>query len=178
MSKKLDEIDLHSKEVQDIMGRMPSWLIRNGMVMVVLLLIVLIAGTWFFKYPDIISAPVVVVATVDSGKETSLTGYVQLQRSSAREIKIGQQVNLKFANYPYLEYGSVRGFITKISAVPTGDSYTAEVKLPDQMISTFGKNLVFQSELKGTAEIITEDQRLLSRILSPVKRVFSYRPAQ
>ena len=85
----------------------------------------------------------------------------------------GQHVNLKFAAYPYLEYGLVRGIVSSVSQVPAGENYLAEVTLPDQLVTTFGKKLEFQHELKGTAEIITGDQRLLDRILKPVKEVFS-----
>ena len=165
MSKKIDEIELRSKEVQDLLGKVPSWLIRNGIVMVMVLLIVLVAGSWFFKYPDIVTAPVVVVA--NTKQPNSLTGYVKLKANVAK-IKIGQRVNLKFASYPYLGYGIVKGVVGKIASIPTGDSYEVEVNLPNPLVSTYGKKLEFRQELSGTAEIITEDQRLLGRILQPV----------
>jgi len=165
MSKKIDDIDLHSKEVQDLMGRMPSWLIRNGIVMVILLLIVLVAGSWFFKFPDVITAPVLVTATPNN--PTTFIGCVQLKMNVSGKVQVGQRVNLKFSNYPYMEYGVVKGVVGKISSVPNGDTYALEVNLPGQMVSTFGKKFEFQQELKGTAEIITEDRRLLNRILHP-----------
>ncbi|MCX6220925.1 MAG: hypothetical protein NTZ69_08040 [Bacteroidia bacterium] len=165
MSKKIDEIELHSKEVQDLMGRMPSWLIRNGIVMVILLLMVLVAGSWAFKYPDVIAAPVVV--TTAPGNPTTFIGCVQLRMNPSGKVQIGQRVNLKFANYPYMEYGVVKGVVGKISTVPNGDSYALEVNIPGQMVSTFGKKLEFQQELKGTAEIITVERSLLDRILHP-----------
>ena len=162
MLKKIDEIELRSKEVQDLLGKIPSWLIRNGIVLVMVLLIVLVAGSWFFKYPDIITAPVVVA--VDAKRANSLTGCVKLKTNGAK-VKIGQCVNLKFAVYPYMEYGIVKGVVGKIASIPTGDSYEVEINLPDQLVTTYGKKLEFQQELSGTAEIITENQRLLSRIL-------------
>lgn len=175
MSKKIDEIDLHSKEIQDLLGRVPSWLIRNGIVMVIILLVVLVAGSWFFKYPDIVTAPVFVA--VDTKHANSLTGYVKLKTNGGK-VKTGQRVNLKFVSYPYLEYGIVKGVVSKIASVPTGDFYELEVILPDQLVSTYGKKFEFQQELSGTAEIITEDQRLLNRILHPVRAIFSERFAK
>ena len=168
MSRKIDEIELHSKEVQDLMGRMPSWLIRNGIVMVILLLMVLVVGSWAFKYPDIITASVVVTAVPNN--PTTFIGYVQLKMNLPGKVMIGQRVNLKFANYPYMEYGVVKGVVGKISSVPNGDSYALEVNLPGQMVSNYGKKFEFQQELKGIAEIITEDRRLLDRILHPGKK--------
>ncbi len=177
MSKRIDEIDLHSKEVQDLLGRVPSWLIRNGILMVIILLIVLIVGSWLFKYPDIVTAPVVVTA-VETKNPISLTGYVKLKMNYAGKVKTGQRVNLKFVSYPYLEYGTVKGVVSKISSVPTSDFFELEVSLPDQLVSTYGKRFEFKQDLKGTAEIITEDQRLLIRILHPVKSIFCERFAK
>ena len=62
MSKKLEEIETRSEEVQDLLGRVPSWITRNGILLIMALLLVLIAGSWFFKYPDIITAQVIVTS--------------------------------------------------------------------------------------------------------------------
>ena len=172
MSKKLDEIDPHSKEVQDIMGRMPSWLIRNGIVMVVCLLFVILAGTWFFKYPDIVTVPAVVVASADSGRAVKPVCTIYLQKIANGQVRTGQHVNLKFTSYPYLEYGLVQGIVSGFSLIPNGESYLAAVTLPNQMVTTFGRKLEFQNELKGTAEVMTGDRRLFDRILKPVWSVF------
>lgn len=170
MLKKLDELELRSKEVQDLMGKIPSWLIRNGTVMVVLLLGVLIAGSWFFRYPDVVLAPFVV--TVGSTTPSSLTGCAKLSRNGVEKVKIGQQVVIKFVAYPYLEYGMVKGLVRKISSVPTNDAYDVEVDLPNPLVTNYGKKLAFQEGLLGTAEIMTEDISLLNRILHPVKSQF------
>jgi len=115
------------------------------------------------------------VFTVVPEGASVLTGKVQLRMGGAGKVKVGQKVNLKFANYPYLEYGLVKGEVSRISGVPTNDYYALEVDLPDQLISTYGKKFEFQQELQGTAEIITEDQRLFNRIINPVRAIFSER---
>ncbi|WP_118952511.1 HlyD family secretion protein [Taibaiella helva] len=62
--RTLDEVrpedDIRSEEVQEIMGRMPSWIIRRGITLVAILLLVLFVGAYFFKYPDIIPARVTI----------------------------------------------------------------------------------------------------------------------
>ncbi|MEI7829521.1 MAG: hypothetical protein WCI31_07115 [Prolixibacteraceae bacterium] len=169
MTKKIEEIELHSKEVHDLLGRVPSWIIRNGMIMVVVILFILFTGSLIFKYPDIISAPVVVA--IDVNDSTAFTGLVKLKFSISEKVKIGQQVNLKFVSYPYLEFGLLKGIVRKISSAPTGDYYALEVGLPDKLNSTYGKKFEFKHELIGTAEIITDDQSLLERILRPIRNV-------
>lgn len=57
------EDDIRSEEVQEIMGRMPSWIVRRGIMLVGILILCLFVGAYFFKYPDIIPARV----TISSG---------------------------------------------------------------------------------------------------------------
>lgn len=173
MAKKINELNQHSKEVDDLLGKVPSWIMRNGIVSVIVVLMGLVAGSWFFQYPDIIAAPVVV--TADTRNASALIGTVSLKTEPAGKIKIGQQVHLKFSIYPYLKYGVVKGIISKISPIPQGDGYLLEVNLSSPMVTTAGIPLKFEKELVGVAEIITDKQRLLNRILSPVGLVSSER---
>ena len=53
-------IDLRSEEVQDIMSDIPGKIIRWGTTIIFIILILLIVGCFFFKYPDIIYANVTV----------------------------------------------------------------------------------------------------------------------
>lgn len=52
--------DRRSEEVQEIMGRMPSWLVRRGITLVAILMLVIGVGAYFFKYPDVIPATVTI----------------------------------------------------------------------------------------------------------------------
>lgn len=52
--------DVRSEEVQEIMGKMPSWLVRRGISLVATLLLVIGVGAYFFKYPDVITAKVTI----------------------------------------------------------------------------------------------------------------------
>lgn len=51
-----ENIELRSKEVQEILGRIPSRIIRYGIGVIVSVLVVLFVGSFFFKYPDILKA--------------------------------------------------------------------------------------------------------------------------
>jgi len=164
MSKKLNEIDSHSKEVHDLLGRIPSWIIRNGTMAVVVLWVVLIAGSWVFQYQDIIRAEVVVTAPSD-GQTNTLTTVVRLKQYLTEKVKVGQKVILKFDSYPYLKYGVVSGRVIGVASLPTHDSYPIEISVPYPMVTGSGEKVVFQQELSGTAEIVTEKERLLNRLL-------------
>lgn len=54
------KIELRSEEVQDIISQVPGWLLRWGISLIFLLFIMLLAISWFIRYPDVIKASVVV----------------------------------------------------------------------------------------------------------------------
>ncbi len=89
----------------------------------------------------------------------------------AGKVKPGQKVNIKLANYPYTEFGMVEGKVVSVSLVPADNNYSVEVALPNGLQTNYGKTLPFSNEMTGTAEIVTEDMRLLERFFNPIKAV-------
>ncbi|MCD6354422.1 MAG: HlyD family efflux transporter periplasmic adaptor subunit [Prolixibacteraceae bacterium] len=57
-----NNIELRSDEVQEIMGTPPKWIIRRGITIILAVVIVLLVGSYFYKYPDLISARVTIVS--------------------------------------------------------------------------------------------------------------------
>lgn len=169
MTKNINELNQHSKEVDELLGKIPSWIMRNGISSVMVVLTVLLAVCWFLEFPVIITAPVVI--TADPQNPSARKGTISLKLDPSGKVKIGQQVNLKFSVYPYLKYGMVHGAISKVATVPQGDGFLLEVTLNSPMVTTLGIPLKFEKELQGVAEIITGKQRLLNRILNPLGTV-------
>ena len=117
-----------------------------------------------------------VLVTVVPDDDTKVIGKILLPQQGAGKVKVGQTVNVKFDNFPYLEYGLVKVSIRNISLVPVQvdertKAYMLEVEFPDKLVTTYGKELVFSQEMTGTAEIITDDLRLLDKFLNPIKAV-------
>jgi multidrug resistance efflux pump len=112
-----------------------------------------------------------VVFTILPEDPGEIVGKIDLSVQGAGKVKAGQKVNIKFANYPHMEFGMVRGEVTSISLVPTKDFYTVKVKLTNGLVTNYGYDIKFQQEMPGTAEIITENMSLLKRIFNPAKSV-------
>ena len=115
-----------------------------------------------------------VLVTVVPDKETKITGKILLPPQGAGKVKEGQMVNVKFDNFPYMEFGMVRVQIKNISLVPIAvennqKCYMLEVEFPEKLLTNYGKELTFSQEMTGSAEIITEDLRLLDKFLNPIK---------
>jgi multidrug efflux pump subunit AcrA (membrane-fusion protein) len=108
------------------------------------------------------------VLSVLPGGKTKIIGKVHISTSRAGKVKPHQRVNLKFSDFPYAEYGMVIGSLNALSSVP--DSvYIGTVLLPDTLMTNYGKLLPFKQNMKGVAEIITEDVSLAQRIFYPLR---------
>jgi multidrug resistance efflux pump len=99
-------------------------------------------------------------------KETTAFGRVELPVSGSGKVEIGQRVNIKLDNYPYQEYGMVLGEIKTKSVVPNNNSYTLTLTLPNGLKSSYNKDLTFDREMQGNAEIITKDLRIIERVFN------------
>jgi len=98
-----------------------------------------------------------------------------LPQRGAGKVKVGQPVNLKFEHFPHMEYGMVRAKIQSISAVPIQENgqsfFVVEVDFPNGLETNYGKTLAFTQNMEGSAEIITEDLRLIDRFINPIRAV-------
>lgn len=52
--------EMHSEEVQEILGTPPSWMVQWGSVLVFIVLAALLGLGWWFKYPEKVVAPMTV----------------------------------------------------------------------------------------------------------------------
>lgn len=113
------------------------------------------------------------VMTIIPEEAGNLIGKIKLPLKGAGEVKPGQLVNMRFENYPYLEYGMVKGIISNVSKVPEGEFYTVELELPDGLTTYYGLEIDFSQHMQGQAEILTDNMRLIQRIFNPIKNAIS-----
>ena len=105
--------------------------------------------------------------------KNGFVGKVKAPALNSGKIKVGQKVNIRLANFPDREFGVLKGTIQNISLVPDKDgNLLLDVALPNGLETSYKKQIVFQQEMKGSAEIVTEDLRLIERILYQFKSIF------
>ncbi|MEO1031693.1 MAG: HlyD family efflux transporter periplasmic adaptor subunit, partial [Bacteroidota bacterium] len=103
---------------------------------------------------------------------SSFIGKLNTPSQNSGKIKKGQKVNIKLENYPETEFGVLNGTIEHISIVPNSDGfYIVDVSLPNNMMTSYNKTIEFKQEMRGAAEIITEDLRLIERFFYQFKSV-------
>ncbi len=109
------------------------------------------------------------VLTVIPAESGSMVGKISLPTAGAGKVKIGHQVNIQFDNYPHLQYGMVKGYVSNISEVPDDNYYTVEVELPTGLRTYYDIEIEFSQNMQGQAEILTDKMRMLQRVLNPIR---------
>jgi hypothetical protein len=104
-------------------------------------------------------------------KAGSLTARADLPIRGSGKVKAGQRVNIKLENYPFEQFGTISGTITSISQIPAEDKYNVTVELTEGLKTNLSQTLPFKQQLAGTTEIITEDLRLLERVVYQFRRL-------
>ena len=167
---KKQQIDMamHCDEVQEVMGEIPSWIVRWGITVIFAIVVALIIGSHFFYYPDVVKTDIRIATTEANNTALKSIGEIKIPAAGSGKIMPGQQVNVFIANYPYSEYGYVTGVIDRIDETPDENgNYLIKVAFPNGMKSSYGRNLRAWKVMTGTAEIVLESKRLTEKLLQP-----------
>lgn len=115
------------------------------------------------------------VFTVLPENKSELLGSMKIPAKNAGKVKVDQKVLIKLDNFPFQQYGALIGRITTISVSPDDESnYLIYASLPMGMTTSYKKEIPFNQELLGTAEIITEELSVAERIFFRFKSVIVY----
>lgn len=57
------KIELKSEEFQEVLGRVPSWILRYGIILIGILFLMLLGGSAIFKYPETVTATMTLTGT-------------------------------------------------------------------------------------------------------------------
>lgn len=88
------------------------------------------------------------------------------------KVAIGQKVILRLQHYPEEEFGVLSGNVTHISPSPIVNKssqaqekvYLLKVKLSKGLTTSYNKEIAYQPNMEGTADIVTKDRSFLERI--------------
>lgn len=88
-----DEVKLLSNEVQEIISYRPIWVLRNGITLFLIIIIGLIASTFFISYPDVVHAGAM-LTSINAPKEVKTKTEGKLIKLYAAEGRYVQQNEL------------------------------------------------------------------------------------
>lgn len=113
------------------------------------------------------------VFTIIPTESSTLVAKLKTPANNSGKLKIGQKVNIKLENYPEAEFGTLKAKVRHISLIPDKDGfYLILAPLPKELITSYKKIIEFKQEMRGSAEIITEDLRLVERFFYQIKDIF------
>ncbi|MBV8253010.1 MAG: hypothetical protein JO154_10425 [Chitinophaga sp.] len=151
--------ELRSEPVQEIMGKMPSWIVRRGIFMMAILVAGLFIGAWSFSYPDLVMGRVRI--STESGLSAAT---VTIPATAIWKIHPGQPVLIRLDAYPYEQFGLLQGHVITTEQPKADTGFLVHIQLDHALQTTAGKSIPAVAQLDGSAEIETEKLNLLQRI--------------
>lgn len=100
-------------------------------------------------------------------KNEQFFGVIQVHQNQISKVNEGQNVLIKLNTYPVEEYGLIKGKISYMADEPTKDGLFAIKVTFDKSIG-LKKPVKLKNWMTATAEIITEDVSLQSRIYNSI----------
>jgi multidrug resistance efflux pump len=127
-----------------------------------------------FSEQQFVEANEEVLTIVPDSDKGKMVARALLPISNSGKVQPGQRVNIQLDGFPFTEFGIVIGKVEQISLVPLSSSdqseghYLVDIQLPDTLRTTYNKEIPFRQEMQGTANIVTDDRRVMVRILDRV----------
>jgi multidrug resistance efflux pump len=151
-----------SSEVEELINYRPHWIIRNGNMFFLIILFLMIASTWFVRYPDIIkgslklvaiNAPKLLIAKTDGKLQKLLVGNDQ-------EVQEGQPLAFMQSTANHLQVLELENWIQKVQPAIIKDSFGVLFDHPLAIFSQLGELQTdyqeFQSNLIETLQIFPQ----------------------
>jgi len=160
-----------SEIAQEIISRKSDFFERWSLLVFLVLVLVLVAGTWFVQFPDIIQARAMLK---DSNPEDGqFYVEVKLEQANIQKINTGMKVQLRFDAYPYQAAGFIPGTLTYVSNVVRNGVFVGFVQLDKGLVTSQNKIVPYQPGLTAQALIITKRRRLLERLYYSIAKAAS-----
>ncbi len=143
------------------------------------LVIAPIAGTvsfakiWSVQQSIAVGEEVFTIVPKEGASKVVCKAIVPIAQSG--KVKTGLNANVRLEAFPYQQYGILRGTVDNIAAVPQKEEYQVEITMPNDLTTSYDKKLQFKQEMQGSANIITEDRRVVERLLDKFKDLMKNR---
>ncbi len=111
-------------------------------------------------------------ATVLPENQGQYISSLKVPSQNTGKIRQNQKVLIKLNNYPFQEYGMLEGRVQSMSTIADKEgNYFIEVILPNGLQTSYGRNIKFDKELTGSADIITDEMRLIERVFYQFRKL-------
>lgn len=168
-------IELRSEPMNEMLSEPPKWVIRFGSGVALSVLFLVIGLTWFIQYPDEIEGDVIVKTSgfslelseprnVVNQDDGNYNAFTIITAAGKKKVKAGQKVFIDLNDYPKSEFGMLEGTVSSVIPLDTKGKYEVRIELPQQLTTTFGRQIPPTAQFNGRARIIIKNTRLLTRL--------------
>ncbi len=172
MTKESDNIELRSEKVKNIIGQIPPRIIRIGIMLIFIIIIVILTGSYFFKYEYTIKTTATIVQKNDTTKIE-----IKVPANEIAKIKTGQKVVLNFDNISNIyneQLETVIQVIPKKLHIQGNEAYyLVELIITDSLQTETGKVILVNGKINANAEIITNKISFFDKITEPFQSIFN-----
>jgi HlyD family secretion protein len=107
-------------------------------------------------------------ALVPDATTQNIVGKATAPVAQSGKIQVGTPVFIRLDQYPAITFGQLEGKIKNIALVPQKEDYFMEIALSNALKTTYHQVLPFKAEMSGTAQLITEDRRIIDRLFDRI----------
>lgn len=150
-------IELRSDEVQELLTKVPSAIIRWGITAIFFCLVLVLIVACFVKLPDQVNGAAIVLP--------SRAVEVQVPIENSGVIQEGQMILLQLDNFPSAKFGSIYTEVDSLYYDSNRKSYFVQSHRLDSLITNFGIVLEDLPYITGQATIRIGEQRVIHSIL-------------
>lgn len=154
----IDNIELRSEKTRQIIGMIPSGIVRYGTLIITVIIAVLLAVSYFVPYPEDLQADTTVEINTDG--EVNVCAYIPY--SHINTIHEGMCLEIEFEGCPSADYGYVSATISHIDKNVqniNGQNYF-KVYLNSQSNNT----ITLLEGMNGTANILISNKSVLQKM--------------
>lgn len=109
------------------------------------------------------------IATILPKQQQSFLGLVQVPPQGLAKVQVGQAVHVRLDNFPYTEFGILKGKVAAIAPISSNDQHRIQVAFPKGLQSSYNIAFGFTQMMSGQAEVVTSQSTLLERLHQQIK---------
>jgi multidrug efflux pump subunit AcrA (membrane-fusion protein) len=114
---------------------------------------------------------------IPASHQEAAYAQLNLPATGLAKIALGAPVKISLDAYPEQEFGQISGRVNEINYAPVEyneatPEYRLKVLLPDPLVTTYGKEITVRPNMPGKASVITQDRRILERVMQQLIDVF------
>src|SRR5574344_1812755 len=154
----IDNIELRSEKVRNIIGVVPPSLVRFGISLIALLFIFLAVAAYCIPYQESIEAQAVVKVSNNRKYASVLIPYRYLN-----EVSPGMEIQMEFEGYPSNSYGTIQSTISsadkRLITIQQDNYFEVQAVIPNASRYEIVKGM------KGTASVLIRNKSIVQYLL-------------